>query len=372
MVCYAMKFKVLNIILGLIIMLFLFSSCDKKKETIWSNATEVFNQEVFNAIDKKEDNLEVKNMSDSGILNFRKPNETGKIMVVIFHKFVDTIAPKNKDDQFTTTFKDFETLLGRLNDMGYRLISLNDFIDNNISVPRGFIPIVFTFDDGTADEFSLVRNHIQLQVKSNTAVGVMEKFYLKHPDFGLKGTFYVNLGLKTFEGSGTLSERLKFLIDKGFEIGNHTLNHINLQNISEENKIIMEIGANQKRMYELIPGYTMNTFSIPYGLAPLETEYRSLIKGEYKGVKYKNKAIMKDASLPMYSPIDKEFDPMKVKRVLSKGMKPEEGDLDWWLERMTLEEQYVSDGNPDAVTVPLECLSKVDLGKLKGKRLILD
>jgi len=45
----------------------------------------------------------------------------------------------------------------------------------------------------------------------------MEEFYEKHPDFGLKGTFYVNLGNSTFEGAGTLQQRLQYLVDKGFE-----------------------------------------------------------------------------------------------------------------------------------------------------------
>jgi len=38
----------------------------------------------------------------------------------------------------------------------------------------------------------------------------MEEFYEKHPDFGLKGTFYVNLGNSTL--------RVRELCNRGFNI----------------------------------------------------------------------------------------------------------------------------------------------------------
>jgi hypothetical protein len=47
-----------------------------------------------------------------------KPNEAGKIMVVMFHNFIE--AYKSGDKEFTTTFGDFEKLLHTLYDSGYR------------------------------------------------------------------------------------------------------------------------------------------------------------------------------------------------------------------------------------------------------------
>jgi len=81
-----------------------------------------------------------------------KPNEAGKIMVVMFHNFVESFTPKSYDKgEYTTTFSEFEKLLQDLYDRGYRLISMSDYLNNNISVPAGCIPIIFTFDDGTSD-----------------------------------------------------------------------------------------------------------------------------------------------------------------------------------------------------------------------------
>jgi hypothetical protein len=133
-----------------------------------------------------------------------KPNESGKIMVVMFHNFVESFTPTKYDDgQYTTTFSEFEKLLQELYDKDYRLISMTDYLNNNIDVPAGCIPMIFTFDDGTSGQFNLVNENGTLKANKKSAVGVMEEFHERHPDFGLEGTFYVNLGNGTFEGEGT-------------------------------------------------------------------------------------------------------------------------------------------------------------------------
>lgn len=344
--------RLLKISSCLIIIVYLLTSCTKKTNNTQTIVRETENQEVLFANNETISSAEEESVKEIDIYPLRKPNETGKIIVVIFHKFAETFTPdKGNDGSFTTTLTSFRKLLENLYNKGYRLINLNDYLNNNISVPRGFIPIVFTFDDGTECEFNLIEDNGQFRVNKKTAVGVMEEFNEAHPDFGLKGTFYVNLGFDTFKGKGTLSERLRYLISKGFEIGNHTLTHINLQKAEDEDIIKKEIGGNQKMMYELVPGYTMTTFALPYGLSPKSFSL-SLIKGEYDGVQYENKGIMKVAWDPMVSPTDKDYDPLNFKRVLSAAMTPSEGDLDWWLRNLTLEEQFISDGNPDAVTIP--------------------
>ena len=168
-----------------------------------------------------------------------KPNEAGKIMVVMFHNFVDTY--KKGDKKFTTTFNDFRNLLQTLYSSDYRLISLNDYLNNKIDVPAGCIPMVFTFDDGTSGQFNLLEENGGLAANRQSAVGIMEEFNKLHPDFGLKATFFVNLGDLTFSGKGTLADRLKYLIDRGFEIGNHTYTHIYLNKVKSADEIQKEI-----------------------------------------------------------------------------------------------------------------------------------
>jgi peptidoglycan/xylan/chitin deacetylase (PgdA/CDA1 family) len=298
-----------------------------------------------------------------------KPNEAGKIMVVMFHNFVETFTPTKYDKgEYTTTFQAFEELLHNLYDKGYRLISLKDYIGNNISVPAGCIPMVFTFDDGTQGQFNLVEEDGELKVNKRSAVGIMEEFYSKYPDFGLEGTFFVNLGLSTFSGKGTLSERLKYLIDKGFEIGNHTLNHINLTDVKSSDKLMQEIGGNQKKMYELVPEYKMFSFSLPYG-APSKELMEYVISGEYEGVEYENLVILEVGWDPALSPVSKKLDLLSVHRVRSPGINPEKFDLYWWLENISREDEYISDGNPDIFTIQESKMDSIDTAKLKDKQL---
>ncbi|WP_010251679.1 polysaccharide deacetylase family protein [Acetivibrio cellulolyticus] len=300
-----------------------------------------------------------------------KPDESGKIMVVMFHNFVESFEPSKYDKgEYTTTFDAFRKLLPSLYEEGYRLISMTDYLSNNISVPAGCIPMVFTFDDGTQGQFNLVNESGNLVVNKNSAVGIIEEFNKTHPDFGVSGTFYVNLGDNTFNGEGTLAQRLKYLTDKGFEIGNHTYTHINLKEAKDANQIQKEIGLNQKTMYELIPEYKMNTFSLPYG-APSKNLKEYVQKGEYEGTKYENFGIMEVGWDPTYSPVSKSFNPLSIHRVRASGINPVDADLAWWIKNLSREGQYISDGNSDTVTVPKSKEENVDNSKLQGKKIVV-
>ncbi|OPX43094.1 polysaccharide deacetylase [Ruminiclostridium hungatei] len=297
-----------------------------------------------------------------------KPNESGQIMVVMFHNFVEAYPKGN--NEYTTTFDEFEKLLPDLYDRKYRLVSLTDMLNNNINVPAGCIPMVFTFDDGTSGQFNLIEKDGKLVINPKSAVGILEEFNKKHPDFGMKGTFYVNLGVSTFQGSGNMADRLSYLVDKGFEIGNHTKTHVSLPEVKTVQKMLEEVGGNQVLMNEIIPGYSFNSFSLPFGNASKNLkEY--VIKGSYQGVDYKHSAIVLVGANPAPSPVSSKFNPLALPRVRSTGQKKVECDLDWWLK--TLEKgssQYISDGNPDTVTVPQTRQNNVDMSKLNGKQLV--
>lgn len=298
-----------------------------------------------------------------------KPDESGQIMVVMFHNFVETY-PKGKNE-YTTTFSEFEKLLPELYEKNYRLISLTDMLNNNIDVPAGCIPMVFTFDDGTSGQFNLVEKDGKLAANPRSAVGIMEAFNEKHPDFGLKATFYVNLGVtSTFSGEGTMSERLSYLTGKGFEIGNHTKTHVSLPSVKTVQKMLEEVGGNQKLMNEYIPGYSFNSFSLPFGNASKDLK-DYVIKGNYEGTEYKHSAIVLVGANPAPSPVSAKFNPFAIPRVRSTGMEKVECDLAWWIDALgTGKSQYVSDGNAATVSIPESKLTNVDMSKLNGKQLI--
>ena len=183
-----------------------------------------------------------------------KYNESGKIIIVMYHRFLE-----NEADEYSRSFDNFRKDLEYLYEHGYRSVSLTDYLENTMKVPVGCTPIIFTFDDGTSGQFNLIESGDELVVNPKSAVGIMEEFYKEHPDFGLNGTFYINGG-SIFSGKGTVKERLEYLINKGFEIGNHTNTHPYFNKASSDD-IQKEIGIVNNLVNDLT-GYKMNSLAL--------------------------------------------------------------------------------------------------------------
>lgn len=300
-----------------------------------------------------------------------QPNEIGEIPIVMFHNFIENLD-ETTDDEFTTSFQEFEELLETLYNQGFRLISMRDFIEHNITVPAGKIPMVFTFDDGSSGQFNLIEENGKLVANPRSAVGIMIRFHQKHPDFGLKGIFYLNMDkeLKTFEGAGTLDERLSFLLSHGFEIGNHTWGHFNLETAKDTLQIQETLGKNEKRLREIMPGVRFYSLALPFGGKAPQELADAVNKGDYDGVAYENETIMAVGYLPSVPSIHIDYDPTYVRRIRSKGKIDVKFDLAYWLPLMTRDRMYISDGNPGTVVVPTGMEKSVAPDKLNGKSLV--
>lgn len=258
-----------------------------------------------------------------------KYNEAGKIIIAMYHKF----SKEEGKDEWNRSFDNFYKDLEYLYEKGYRSISLTDYINNDIKVPVGCTPIVFTFDDGSKGQFNLIEDENgNLVANPDSAVGVMEKFYKEHPDFGLNGTFFIN-GTGYFGSVGTRAEKLQYLIDKGFEIGNHTNTHVKFSKATPA-EIQKEIGVVAKEVSELANGYVVDTLALPFGIS--SKEYADYIKsGEYEGTTYENKAILLVGSNPALAPNNEKLNLLRLPRVRARGGNKEvECDLYWWLEKM--------------------------------------
>jgi len=301
-----------------------------------------------------------------------KPNESGDIPVIMFHRFIEAYEP-DTDKEFTTTFEEFEALLQTLYDEGYRLISMKDFIDCNISVPAGTKPMVFTFDDGTPGQFNLIEENGELKVNPKSAVGVMMKFNEKHPDFGLKGIFYINMdiGDNTFKGAGTLRQRFEQLQALGFELGSHTWGHVKFPELKSVAQIEESLGKNQEKAEEILPGLKFYSLALPHGLRPSDKSlWPAIVKGSYNGTEYHHQTVMAVGANPSKPSISKEYNGEYVARIRAQGRVPVECDLTWWLPKMTDERMFISDGDPNTIVVPEKHSGKIDTAKLNGKNLI--
>ncbi len=301
-----------------------------------------------------------------------KPNEVGEIPVIMFHNFIEAYKPDTEKD-YTTTFGEFEALLQTLYDQGFRLISMQDFIDCNVSVPAGTMPMVFTFDDGTPGQFNLIDENGKLKVNPRSAVGIMMAFHEKHPDFGLKGMFYVNMDKenKTFEGAGTLKERFELLEGMGLELGTHTWGHVNFTKKNTAAEVQESLGKNQKRAEEILPGLRFYSLALPFGSRPENKSLRPYLKdGSYNGMDYHHETIMAVGAEPSVPSISKKYDSLYVRRIRAQGRVSVDADLTWWLPKMTSERMFVSDGDPKTLVIPSNKTDRVDETKLSDKKLI--
>ena len=298
------------------------------------------------------------------------PNEMGRIPVVMFHKFVETFEA-NTDKYYANTFTQLEELLKTLYEQNFRLISMEKFLSGNIDVPAGCKPVVFTFDDGTPSQFSLVLQDGQLTVNPRSAVGIMLDFAEAHPDFGIAGSFYLNMDVNFFAGEGTKEERLRTLLQLGYDIGTHTWGHVNFTKNGTPAEIQEALGHNQQVLSDILPDVSFHSLALPYGSRPKDKTVRQFLgQGEWEGIAYKYGGAFAVGSGPTVPVYHVKFDPLYIARVRATGKVAEEADLDWWLENASGSSWYVSDGNPDTLVFPAGQEEMLSREQVANRRVI--
>ncbi len=296
---------------------------------------------------------------DPDVLYEKGVNELGVIPVVMYHAFLS--GPT--DDVWTRNLDDFRADLQYLYDNNYYVISVRDLIDNTIDVPLGKHPVVLTYDDASARQFQFMMNDQgELVPTPDSAVGVLEDFFAAHPDFG-KGSHFGIVGNNCFGWPDDIVEyntgdeycqlKLQWLSDHGYEVGNHTWTHENL-NLQDGDGVAKQVGKNAQFIDERVqgPGNQSLILTLPFGEKPAPgTDGASYLKNGvwYDGNDYVIEAIMLVAGGPMYSPSSTWFDPMEITRFNSD----DQSHSLWFgaFERGEIP-LYTSDGNPDTITIP--------------------
>lgn len=281
------------------------------------------------------------------------PNELGQVMILEYH----LIGYPESD--WRRTPENFRKDLNTLYQEGYYPITLRELVRRTFNVPKGKTPVVITFDDSSGGQFRVIPEGKKWRVDPNSAVGIMMDFHKKHPDFPAKATFFVlpaiPTGLRLFAQEEYIKEKLEFLRDNGFEIGNHSYWHQNLGKASPE-MVQKQMALAQKSIQEYLPGYTMTSLALPFGVWPKD---RNLVySGTYQGVSYRNEAIVLVGSGPVPSPYSKSFNPLALERIQA-------GDTPWgpgaYIRKFQKnpEERFVSDGVKDQITIPADLQSKL-------------
>ena len=272
------------------------------------------------------------------------PNELGRIMILEYHKI------DYPEERWTRTPENFRRDLETLYAKGYRLINLGDLLDRHIVLPAGTSPVVLTFDDSSPGQFRYLEQNGTLEIDPKSAVGILEAFEREHPDFGRGGTFYVLPGAnppnRLFNQPAYEGKKLQYLASHGYEIGNHTLWHANLAKYPEAT-VRAQVAEAQVWIQRHVPDYKTRTLALPHGVYPTDVSW--VLKGSAKGMSYSHDAVLMVAGGAAPSPYSRSFDPVRLPRIQAV-----ERELMYWLNYFDKNpiERFVSDGDPNSVTVP--------------------
>ncbi len=286
------------------------------------------------------------------------PNEIGDVLILEYHN----ILP-HPDNPYTSSPAQFHSVMTLLYSLHYRPVSMSSYLNNTINIPAGDSPVVYTFDDADESQYRILPNG---KVDPNCAVGMMIAFNKLHPDWHLRGTFFV-LPRDAFGQHSLRAQKLKSLIKMGFEIGNHTVTHPQLSKLSNT-QVQWQIAECDHLIDELVPGTKVNTMALPYGISPRDRVLA--LRGSYGSLHYQNRAVLLAGADPAPAVISKKFNALRVPRV-----QPVMGvcGLYFWLKFLKHHsyEQFISDGIANQTTVPRRYAHLVNKERLNGSKLVI-
>lgn len=294
-----------------------------------------------------------------------KVNELGDVPIMMYHGIHNITDNEytggNVDkDGYQRTKEAFIEDLEFYYNSGYRMIRLQDYVNGIIDVEAGLSPIILTFDDGLENNIKVtgLDENGNIIIDPNSAVGVLEDFKKKYPDFNVTATFFVNGGL--FQQSEYNEKILNWLVDNGYDIGNHSYSHADFTTISKE-KSVQEIGSVYNLLDKYIPGKYVNIVALPFG-SPYDKDhsnFEAILNGIYNGNEYETESTLRVGWMPETSPFNLNFDKTFLKRVRAWDDNGNDWDIKKSFEYLE-NTRYISDGDKDTITVPQDQVEKVN------------
>ena len=304
-----------------------------------------------------------------------KINELGNVPVMMYHGIHNKLNSEtdytggNVDkDGYQRTSEAFRNDLETYYNQGYRMISLNDYVDGNINVEFGKSPIILTFDDGLENNIKVtgLDENGDIIIDPNSAVGILEAFKKKYPDYHITATFFVNSSL--FNQPEYNDKILTWLIDNDYDIGNHSMTHPDFTKI-DSSKTQVEIG----KLYQLLDSKILNRYvnivALPFG-SPYNKSHNNfnyIIKGSIDNYNYETKATLRVGWEADYSPFDINFDPLLIKRIRAYDNNGQDFDIEMNLKLLN-SKRYISDGDSSTIVIPKDV--KGNLNNTKNLKVI--
>lgn len=289
------------------------------------------------------------------------PNELGEILVLEYHRLGET------ETEYVRREENFRRDLQELYRRGYRPITMRQLLSGDVDLPAGTTPVVFTIDDASRGQFYYLEDG---SIDPHTMVGMWDAFRTENPAWS-NGAVWCVLPAADFpsnffgeapsrevpreEREATIARKVRYLIDTGHEICNHTLYHARLDRARDDAQVQEWIGRGEDSIRVYLPDdYDIVTFSLPLGVWP---KTKSLAwRGEWNGRPYEYEAVLEVAGGPSVSIYDRDFDPHSIDRFIVAP-----GHLEQQLEQYERrpETRFVSDGDPRTISVPAALADRV-------------
>ena len=326
-----------------------------KDNIIWQNIEENEKLEESSII------IVTKSLGKDMIKEYIKYNvdESGNVPIMMYHgisnlKDSDTgYTGGNVDkDGYTRTTESFRRDLDFYYQNNYRMIRLDDYIHGIIDVELGKSPIILTFDDGNSNNMKVLGKDDKgnLIIDPNSAVGILEEYKKKYPDFNITATFFINSSL--FNQPDYNEDILNWLIDNGYDIGNHTINHPDFTKLNEDQAVI-EVGKMYKILNDYLGERYVNIVALPFG-SPYDSDHKTfpaILEGNYEGFEYITESTLRVGWEADYSPFNINFNPQFLKRIRAYDNNGVEFDIKMNFDILK-NNRYISDGDASTIVVP--------------------
>lgn len=288
-----------------------------------------------------------------------KVNELGEVPIMMYHGIQDLNNSDTKytggnidKDGYQRTSEAFRNDLEFYYENGYRMIRLDDYVDGKIDVELGKSPIILTFDDGISNNIKVLGldEKGDIIIDPNSAVGILEEFKSKYKDYNVTATFFVNGGL--FQQKEYNDKILNWLVNNGYDIGNHTYTHVNFSKV-DGNRSQEEVGRVYEILDSIIPNKYVNIVALPFG-SPYKLEHdnmKYIFNTNYNNKTYETKSALRVGWKAESSPFDKDFNPKFLKRIRAYDNEGKEFDISMNF-KLLESNRYISDGNIDTIVIP--------------------
>ncbi len=271
-------------------------------------------------------------------------NEMGLILVVVYNDV--SAAATNASVRTPDQFRDD---LALLNSEGFYPVNVSDLVTGDVDIPAGKSPVAITFDGSSPGHYRILDDGT---MDPSCAVAIMQSFV----DDGYwqpKATFFCLLDVapnerEVFGQPERRKEKLRNLVDWGYEVGSNTMTNLDLSGATEET-IRSELASSQTTLNDIIGSNAVSSLALPYGRLPRSSSL--LAGGTWQDYTYQYSAVVSLDKTPCPSPFSSSFRPMNIPRIVSAGE-----NLSVAIDELKRRREllYISDGDPTTVSAPYD------------------